>query len=58
MKRTLTLTSERLAELTTGELTSVVGAQSGLTCPVGLCVEDLSEKLGCIGSYNCPTWEC
>jgi hypothetical protein len=57
MKRTLTLRREALSELTTGDLASVVGA-SGLTCPYGDCVRDLTYQLGCIGSYNCITWEC
>jgi hypothetical protein len=58
MKRTLSLKRETLAELTTDDLRDVVGGASGITCPLGDCVRDLSEALGCVGSYNCPTWTC
>lgn len=56
MKRTLTLKRESLSELTTDALRDVVGAASGTSCPI--CVVDLSRKIGCEGSYDCPTWTC
>ncbi|HEX8002439.1 MAG TPA: hypothetical protein VF519_07060 [Mycobacteriales bacterium] len=40
--RTLSLRTDRLGELTAGELTSVVGAASALACLTGIC----------------PTWDC
>lgn len=43
MKRTLTLASESLAEITSDDLSGVAGAAqqaSGLTCPVRDCVLD------------------
>ena len=44
MKRTLTLKSESLAELTSDELTSVVGAALP-TLPVKTCYEELVDTL-------------
>ena len=55
MKRSLTLTREALTELTTDALRDVVGGLTGTSCPI--CV-DVSRKLGCVGSYDCPTWTC
>jgi hypothetical protein len=55
MKRTLNLRREALAELTTDELTAVVGgAQTvqGPTCPLLNCVVP-SYKPQC--SWSCPT---
>ena len=56
MTRSLRLRREALSELTTDDLQGVVGGASGLTCPVGECVGDLS--LVCYGSYDCPTYTC
>jgi hypothetical protein len=55
VKRTLILKREPLAELTTIELGSVVGAAQritvdGATCPVNRCVPTLQE--------SCPTAAC
>jgi hypothetical protein len=49
MKRTLSLKRETLAELTTGDLRSVVGAAvpSGLTCPVLDCT-GITEGFTCL----------
>ena len=58
MRRTLSLRSETLAELTTDDLRIAVGGLSGVTCPVADCVRNLSDVLGCVGSYNCPTYTC
>lgn len=56
MTRTLGLRREILTELTPGDLAAVVGA-SGITCdPTDL--GDLTAKLGCEGTYQCPTWTC
>ena len=59
-KRTLVLRREALTELTPGEMHAVVGGleMSGKTCPLDDCFEDLSHKLGCVGTYNCPTYTC
>jgi hypothetical protein len=54
----LTLRREALAELTADDLRIAVGGQSGVTCPVADCVRNLSDALGCVGSYNCPTYDC
>jgi len=54
----LTLQRERLAELATDDLRMVVGGQSGLTCPVAVCVRDLTDQLGCVGTDNCLTYDC
>lgn len=57
MTRRLTLRREALTELTADDLGAVVGAAvSGYSCPV--CVVDLTQKLHCQGTYNCPTWTC
>ena len=56
--KTLRLRRESLCELSIGDLRDVVGGASGLTCPVGECVRDLTYELGCIGSYDCPTYTC
>lgn len=56
MKRTLTLKREALTELSADALRDVVGGQSGTSCPI--CVVDLTQKLGCEGTYQCPTWTC
>ena len=58
MKRTLRLERETLTELTADDLRIAVGGVSGVTCPAGDCVRDLSDVLGCVGSYNCPTYTC
>ena len=59
MKRALTLRRETLTELTTEDLRIAVGGfASGKTCPLSDCVDDLSEKLGCVGTYQCPTYTC
>ena len=58
MKRTLRLRRETLAELTTDDLRDVVGGASGVTCPLADCVQDVSKAIGCVGSYNCPTYNC
>lgn len=58
MTKRLTLQRENVAELATDDLRTVVGGQSGVTCPVADCVRDLSDVLGCVGSYNCPTYDC
>lgn len=52
-KRTLTLKREALCELTNGDLRAVAGA-SGLPCNP----PDITELLGCVGTYQCPTWTC
>ncbi|HVF03355.1 MAG TPA: hypothetical protein VNA20_00805 [Frankiaceae bacterium] len=58
MTRRLSLKREALTELTGADLGAVVGAVavSGASCPI--CVVDLTRKLGCEGTYNCPTWTC
>ena len=58
--RRLTLRREALTELTAAELSGVAGGYdaSGATCPLGDCFDDLSRKLGCVGTYNCPTYTC
>lgn len=50
MPRTLSLSRERLTELTTGELESVAGA-SGLTCEI-LAVTRLCPTFQCTGHYS------
>ncbi len=50
-RRTLSLAREVLTELTPGELAVVVGGSSE-------CFDTLSEKLGCVGTYQCPTYTC
>ena len=57
MKRTLTLHRETLVELTTDELTTVVGALalSGATCPVDVCLPTTSTKPSW---WGCPTSSC
>ena len=51
MTRRLTLAREALAELTPDELSAVVGGSSD-------CFKTLTQKLGCEGTYQCPTWTC
>ncbi len=54
MKRTLTLKTERLAELTADELAGVAGADaSGQTCVAALCrPSDVAISLcGCLTHY-------
>ena len=58
MTKRLALKRETVAELTTDDLRIAVGGQSGVTCPVSDCVRDLSDVLTCVGSYNCPTYNC
>ena len=61
MKRTLSLKRESLAELAAADLSAVNGAgyaASGATCPLDDCFDDLSRKIGCVGTYQCPTWTC
>lgn len=58
MTRTLALKRETLTELTTDDLTIAVGGASGVTCPVKWCVENLSDAIGCVGTYQCPTYTC
>lgn len=59
MKRTLRLTREALTELITDDLRIAVGGgQSGLTCPVKECTQNLSDVLTCVGTYQCPTAPC
>ena len=53
MTRTLRLSREALTELTTDDLAYVVGAAASADC-----LRDLSRKLGCVGTYNCPTYTC
>ena len=48
MKRTLRLAREPIADLTTEDLTGVVGALSGLTCPVLDCIRPITDN------YSCP----
>lgn len=58
MKRTLSLKSEALADLTVDELTSVAGGAplSGPTCPAVSCV--CASKF-CISNIGeCVTWSC
>lgn len=58
MTRTLSLKRETLTELTADDLRIAVGGASGATCPLGDCVDELSHKLGCVGTYRCPTYTC
>jgi len=51
VKRTLSLKRESLAELSTDALREVVGGSA-------TCLDTLSQKLGCVGTYQCPTWTC
>jgi hypothetical protein len=53
VKRTLRLQRETLAELAADDLRAVAGA-SGLPCNP----PDITELLGCVGTYQCPTWTC
>jgi hypothetical protein len=46
--RNLRLRKETLAELSTAELTSVVGGISGATCPVKQCLTNNSDFQECI----------
>ena len=60
-RRTLALRRETLTQLTPDDLAVVAGAgydASGATCPLGDCFDKLSHKLGCVGTYNCPTYTC
>ncbi|HEU0131973.1 MAG TPA: hypothetical protein VFQ85_13365 [Mycobacteriales bacterium] len=51
MKRTLTLRTERLAELTAADLGAVAGA-SGLPCEVQVeLTKELCPSYGCTGYY-------
>lgn len=49
--RTLSLKREALAELTGEDLAVVVGGSAD-------CLQGLSRKLGCVGTYQCPTYTC
>lgn len=53
MPRRLRLRREALAELTTDDLVYVVAAAASADC-----LRDLSRKLGCVGTYQCPTYTC
>jgi hypothetical protein len=58
MKRTLSLKRETLAELTTGDLSGVVGAAapSGATCPVLDCTgitQGFTACITCITGAQC-----
>ena len=63
MKRTLNLKRETLAELTPGDLLTVVGGaaqtNNGFTCPVVRCDIRLSDRLGCLPTADgCNTGNC
>jgi hypothetical protein len=49
--RVLRLQREALTELAHDDLAVVVGGSAK-------CVPDLTELLGCVGTYQCPTWTC
>jgi hypothetical protein len=55
--RNLRLDKETLAELTTVELTSVVGGISGTTCPVKQCLTNNSDFVECVTGL-CITSPC
>ncbi|HVF03356.1 MAG TPA: hypothetical protein VNA20_00810 [Frankiaceae bacterium] len=60
-KRTLSLKRESLTELTTDDLTGVVGAAAGteiLSCPIFDCLDVLTRDIRCDNTLNCPTLVC